>query len=121
MNVTLTGKIVAVLDKKTGVSKTSGKEWASQSFVLEDAEGTILCFDVFGQDNIDRYGLKVGMNVSAQCKLESREWNGKYFTGIHCMACFGENTTNAQPTATAAPTAQPKPQPSNDPTSDLPF
>lgn len=87
MIATITGKIVAVLPKRTGVSK-NGNEWASQSYVIEDEAGDKIAFDVFGQNKIDEYNLSVGTKASVTIKIESREWNGKWFTQANCNTCI---------------------------------
>ena len=46
-----TGKIIAILQPRGGVSKASGNEWKAQEYVIED-HGQYprkMCFDVFGQ------------------------------------------------------------------------
>ena len=45
MKVIVNGTISAVLAQKSGVSK-AGKEWKSQEFVLQEEEGTLICFIV---------------------------------------------------------------------------
>lgn len=87
MVITITGKIVEYLPKREGVSK-AGTAWASQDFVIEEENGDINVFNVFGQDKLDQYGLKRGMTVSAKCVLKAQEWQGKYFTKLSCMQCF---------------------------------
>lgn len=87
MVITLTGKIVECLDKKSGTSK-NGTAWASQDFVIEEENGDINVFNVFGQDRLDEYGIKRGMMVSATCSLKAKEWQGRYFTSLSCTKCF---------------------------------
>ena len=110
MIATITGKIVAVLPKRTGVSK-NGNEWASQSYVIEDEAGDKIAFDVFGQSKIDEYNLSVGTKASATVKIESREWSGKWFTSANCTECISNSapkeTTPQQPVQ-QAPVAPPR-------------
>lgn len=96
MTATITGKVVAVLPKRTGVSK-NGNEWASQSYVIEDEAGDKIAFDVFGQNKIDEYNLSVGTKASVTVKIESREWSGKWFTSANCTECI----SNSAPKETA--------------------
>ena len=110
MIATITGKIVAVLPKRTGVSK-NGNEWASQSYVIEDEAGDKIAFDVFSQNKIDEYNLSVGTKASVTVKFESREWSGKWFTSANCTECISNSapieTTPQQP-AQQAPVAPPR-------------
>ena len=48
------GKIIQVLPEQGGVSKTSGKEWKLQAYVLETQEQypRKVHFEVFGEDRI---------------------------------------------------------------------
>ena len=110
MIATITGKIVAVLPKRTGVSK-NGNEWASQSYVIEDEAGDKIAFDVFSQNKIDEYNLSVGTKASVTVKFESREWSGKWFTSANCTECISNSapkeTTQQQPVQ-QAPVAPPR-------------
>lgn len=101
MIATITGKIIEVLPKRTGVSK-AGNEWASQSYVIEDESGDKHVFDVFGQNKIDEYNLTNGVKASVTVKIESKDWNGKWFTSVNCTECI----SNAAPKEQAQPTQQ---------------
>lgn len=96
MNITISGKITHVLTPKKGVSQRTGNEWVSQEFVIEDADGTSLCFNVFGADTIQKYGLKIGSIASVTCEIKSSEWSGRWFTNVSCQSCItqGENKQN---------------------------
>ena len=110
MIATITGKIVAVLPKRTGVSK-NGNEWASQSYVIEDEAGDKIAFDVFGQNKIDEYNLSVGTKASVTVKIESREWSSKWFTSANCTACISNSApkeTSPQQPVQQAPVAPPR-------------
>ena len=55
-----TGKIIAILPPRGGVSRTSGNEWKSQEFVIEnhDQYPRKMCFDVFGADKIEQFNIQ---------------------------------------------------------------
>lgn len=86
----ITGKIVAVLDEKSGTSKT-GKEWKSQEAVVSSDEDsqypTCVAFTMFGDKIVP---LKVGDNVKVHLDVKSREgegkWAGRWFTNITAWA-----------------------------------
>ena len=118
MRVTVNGKIVAVLEKKSGISK-AGKEWANQDYVLQpDGDEDVISFNVFGEENIANYNLHVGSMVSVTLGIRSREYNGKYYPEVRAIQCYAQ-------TSGSAPAPQPQPQstPSDANTSsvDLPF
>ena len=95
MTQTITGEITEVLPKRSGVSK-SGNEWTSQQYVISDANGEKIVFDVFGQQKIDEYNLMVGSKASVTVKIESKKWNDKWFTSANCVECIS-NTSKQGP------------------------
>ena len=74
------GKLVQVLDEQTGEGKNG--PWRKGGFVIE-TEGQYpkkVCFDVWG-DKIDELkNLKVGSGIEVGFDIESREYNGRWFT-----------------------------------------
>ena len=79
-----TGKIIAVLEKKSGVSK-AGNEWAKQEYVIEETSGQYpkkLCFEVFGEDKISQFNIQVGQTLKVDLNIDSREWQGRWFNQI---------------------------------------
>lgn len=103
MNITINGKITNALPPRRGTSK-AGNEWVSQDFVIESDNEEKICFNVFGEDKIKESGLRVGAIASVTCKVESKEWNGKWFTSVSCVNCIVQGV--AQPSH-----SQPKTQP----------
>ena len=111
MKITVNGKIVAVLEKKSGIAK-SGKEWMTQAYLIEEEESKeLLQFSVFGADNITNYGLTVGSVVSAVLNLKSREYNGKYFYDCQAVQCYVKPSANTAPAAPVAPEVPVSPAP----------
>lgn len=96
MNITINGKITNALPPRRGTSKT-GNEWVSQDFVIENEQGEKICFNMFGEEKIKNSGLRVGAIASVTCKIESKEWNGKWFTSVSCENCIVQGATPAQP------------------------
>lgn len=74
------GKIIGALPETSGTSK-AGKPWRKCTYVLETQEQypKKLAFDLLG-DRIDRFAPKVGEYVKVSFDLNSREFNGKWFT-----------------------------------------
>lgn len=120
------GKIIAVLPMVKGEGKNG--EWRLQEYVLETMEQypRKVCFGLFG-DRIDRYPVAIDDVVTVSFDIESREWNGRWFTSIRAW-----KVDKVQP-ETAAPIS---PMPGNidsfdavagasamdgDDSSDLPF
>ena len=81
MSLEIKGKIIAVLEEKTGEGK-NGK-WHSQDAVIE-TDGQYpkkVCVSLWG-DKIDQFSLKPGENVTMGIDVESREYNGRWYTEV---------------------------------------
>lgn len=121
MIATLNGKIVLALAPKKGVS-SRGNEWVSQDFVIEDDNGEKLAFNVFGQDKLNEYNLSVGTKASVTVSIESREWQGKWFTSVRCTGCISNSTPIAPQETKATPSEVAQPTKSKDSRiEDMPF
>lgn len=112
MKVTVSGKITSVLPKRSGVSKT-GNAWASQDYIImPDGDTDFIVFNVFGEENINKYALQVGAMVSVTLEIKSREYNGKYFSEVRAIQCYSSNVS------APAPASEPT---SAAPATNLPF
>lgn len=79
------GTIIQVLPEVSGTSK-AGNAWKKREYVLENTEGQFprkIAFTCFG-DNADRIQLAVGDQVNMFFDIESREYNGRWYTDIRC-------------------------------------
>lgn len=137
----IVGKITQVLPAQEGVSKSTGNPWKIQSYILETLEQypRKVCFEIFGEDRIKNNPCKVDDVVTVSFDIESREFNGRWYTSIRAWRVQqGDTTANAaaQPVAPGTPAApaepvQPTPAPANvqtfdsvaanDEGTDLPF
>lgn len=132
----IVGKIIAVLPEQSGIAK-NGNPWKVQSYVLETTEQypRKVHFEVFGEDRIKQNPCAIDQLVTVSFDIESREFNGRWYTSIRAWRIVQGDTTQAAaaPAANAAPAAQPavesleaadvKPfdPTTDDSTSDLPF
>ncbi len=131
MNLELTGTIVQVLPYDGGTTK-AGKEWRKGVFILEtqDQYPRKVAISILN-DNIDKYPTQVGTVVTAHIEIESREWNGKWYTEVKAWQITypqGQPVSSSpQPTAQAyaspvATTTPPAAAPAQPQTADeLPF
>ena len=127
------GKIIQVLPEQGGVSKTSGKEWKLQAYVLETQEQypKKVHFEVFGEDRIKANPCQLDDVVTVSFDIESREFNGRWYTSIRAWKIQqGVVTSEVDPVPVAAPTMAAAPQANVatfdaaagvDETTDLPF
>jgi hypothetical protein len=121
----ITGKIVYMLPLVTGQGKNG--EWRKQEFVIEVAEGQYpkkVCLSLWGE-KIDQASLVIGETAKVSFDLESREYNGRWFTEARAWrvekqgaAVPAASATQATPHITTEPTATFNASPVED---DLPF
>ena len=99
----ITGKIIAVLPERGGISK-SGNEWKMQEYVLETHEQypKKLCFNVFGADKIAQFNIQAGEDMTVSFDINAREYNGRWYNDIRAWRV--ERGT-AAPAAAAADAA----------------
>ena len=113
------GKIIQKMEPVGGVSK-AGNQWKKQEYVLEtlDSYPKKVKFDFFG-DRADQYPLEVGDVITLSYDIESREFNGRWYTDLKAMRASVYQPTVAQgATVAAAPAPMAMPKESE---SDLPF
>ena len=122
----ISGKVVQVLPIQTGTSK-AGNPWQKQEFVL-DQGGQYprkVCISLFG-DNVAKIP-QVGQDVMVSVDIDSREFNGRWYTEIKAWNVVQAGAQQAAPqqaaTAPAAAPAQPQPAPAPQAgvADDLPF
>lgn len=107
----ISGVVLNILPLQTGTSK-AGNQWQKQDFILETGGqySRKVCICLFG-DNVDKFPLQVGQSVTASVDIESREFNGRWYTDVRAwnVVYNGQQQGAPAPTATAptAPTAQP--------------
>ena len=98
------GKIIQKMEPQGGVSK-AGNQWKKQEYVMEtlDSFPRKVKFDFFG-DRADQYPLEVGDVITLSYDIESREFNGRWYTDIR-----GFKAVKEDPNMAAAPAPYPAP------------
>lgn len=119
------GKIIAVLPVATGEGKNG--TWRTQSYVLETMEQypRKVCFELWG-DKIDQFPIVIDDMVNVSFDINSREWNGRWFTSIRAWKIDKVNNEvghapSAAPASNITPFDAPDSSGSADDGSDLPF
>lgn len=106
------GKIIQVLPAQEGIGK-NGNPWKVQPYVLEtlDQYPRKVHFEVFGEDRIKQNPCDVDQLVTVSFDIESREFNGRWYTSIRAWRIQQGDTTQAVPGAApaVAPAAAPQP------------
>ena len=79
------GQFIQKLSEESGIS-ASGKAWRKQAAIIETIETypKKVCLSFFG-DKVDHLSnIYPGAKVTASVNIESREFNGKWYTNIDC-------------------------------------
>ena len=123
-----------MLPESSGVSK-AGKPWKKREYVLETQDTAFpqkIFFDFFG-DKADQYPLEVGQVVKLSFDINSREYNGRWFTSISAWKAEAVNGASTSGTDSAsrvsseplnpygAPVIPPAELAPSGPDDDLPF
>ncbi len=77
----ISGKVLSILPLQSGEGRNG--QWKKQDFIVE-TDGTYpkkVCVSVWG-DKIDQFALNEGETITASINLESREFNGKWYTDV---------------------------------------
>jgi len=79
MSMELKGKVIQLLPVETGMGKKG--QWKKQLFIVETQSQypKKVCLSAWG-DKIDQYRIAEGDMVNVSVDLESREYNGKWYT-----------------------------------------
>ena len=106
------GKIIQVLPAQEGIGR-NGNPWKVQPYVLEtlDQYPRKVHFEVFGEDRIKQNPCDVDQLVTVSFDIESREFNGRWYTSIRAWRIQQGDMTQAVPGAApaVAPVAAPQP------------
>lgn len=115
----ISGKIIAVLPMATGEGKNG--TWRSQDYVLEtfDQYPKKVCFNLFG-DKIEQYPMAIDDEVTVSFDIDSREYNGRWYTNIRAWKVEKKNVSDSQNASFDTPPLSLNDAPFDD-SSDLPF
>ncbi len=102
------GKIIQVLPEQSGVGK-NGNPWKVQPYVLEtlDQYPRKVHFEVFGEERIKQNPCDLDQLVTVSFDIESREFNGRWYTSIRAWRIQQGDTTQAAAQSATAPIAAP--------------
>ena len=116
----LQAKLIQMLPLQTGTSKNG--EWKKQDVIVEtdDQYPKKICISIWG-DKVDTSLLQVGNNLDISINVESREYNGKWYTDVKAWKIEAVGNAPAQadgPSANDMPSEDFGSEPSEE---DLPF
>ena len=100
------GKVIQILTKTEGTSARG--PWQRQDVLFEMVQefSRKLCVTFFNKPD-DVAKLRVGESYTVSVNVESREYNGRWYTNV--------NAWRINPTAAAAPAASTAPAPAEEP------
>ncbi len=115
------GKIIAILQPREGVSKSSNTPWKVQSYVIENHDQNSqyprkMCFDVFGDDKIQQFNIQMGEELNVSFDIDARQWQDRWFNSIRAWkvervsAASAESPVPPMPEM-GAPAPAPAPEP----------
>jgi len=98
------GKLIQKMPMQSGISKT-GNSWQKQEFVIETLEQfpRKICANLWGERTAVLETLAIDDKVVMNFDLESREFNGKWYTDVKAYK-LEPVITNPQATQTAQTT-----------------
>ncbi len=81
MDIQLQGKVIQVLKEQGGEGKNGS--WRTRNFILEipGKYPKKVCIAQWG-DNIDQQAVSEGLEITASVDIQSREYNGNWYTDI---------------------------------------
>lgn len=96
----LTAKLIQVLPVQTGMGKNG--EWRKQNIIVE-TDGMYpkkVCISVWG-DKINESVLQIGNLVDVSFDIESREYNGNWYTDLRAWKIDAAGAGAPTPTSSA--------------------
>lgn len=128
----LTGKAIAALPVKSGVSQRTGEQWQSREYVIETQEQypKRICFEVFGTDKLKEFNIRNNDLIKVHFDITAREYNGKWYNSVRAWKVEHVNQDGSEAGATANQVSAPAPQTPSTPVAapttqesddDLPF
>lgn len=122
----ITAKIIEILPEQTGQGRNG--TWVKISFIVETQEQypKKICFDAWG-DRVDIVkGLNLNDTVKVEFDVESREYNGRWYTNVKAWRIEKQNAGAAASGIENNPPLPDIEEPAGpsasfEPTDDLPF
>ncbi|MBI9066971.1 MAG: DUF3127 domain-containing protein [Salinivirgaceae bacterium] len=119
----IVGKIIQILEANSGTSAKG--EWKRQDFIIEtqDQYPKKVCISNWN-NKVELDAMGIGSDVKISINIESREFNGKWYTDIRAWKMELANHTGAKNQSTADsnfPSEVPPPSEETLGEDDLPF
>ncbi len=111
----LKGKVLQLLPLQSGMGKKG--PWKKQEFILETQSQypKKVCLSIWG-DKVDQYNVQDGDDITVSVDLESREYNGRWYTEARAWKIEKSGSSNEAPFPSDEPFST-----GDEPTDDIPF
>jgi hypothetical protein len=113
----ITGTVVSLLPLQTGQGKNG--VWKKQEFIME-TPGQFpkkVCLSLWGE-KVDENRINVGERITASINIESREYNGRWYTDVRAWKIAKGGNAQQQDAPPVSAAFAPDASSGND---DLPF
>jgi maltose-binding protein MalE len=83
MDNTFTGRVIAVMDERSGISK-NGSNWREREYVIKetaDKYPKTICVKVKGE-NIGKFNIQLGESITAHINIDAHDWQGKWYNEV---------------------------------------
>lgn len=102
----VSGKVIQILPLQEGIGR-NGNPWKVQTAILETQEQypRKVCFEIFGEDRIKNNPFNVDDVITISFDIESREFNGRWYTSIRAYRVQQGVVDAAAPAAAPAAAA----------------
>jgi hypothetical protein len=114
----IAGTVVTILPLQTGQGKNG--VWKKQEFIVE-TPGQYpkkVCMSLWGE-KVDEIKIAINDKITASVNIESREYNGRWYTDVRAWKVVKQNSVTAA--STEASLTQEPSLPDTGATDDLPF
>lgn len=105
MSLEITGSFVSKQEQQKGTSAKG--EWVKQDFIVEIQEGQYprkICLTAFGDNKIRLFdGINIGEQIKVSIDINSREFNGRWYTDIRGFKAMKEDPNMAPAPQAPAP------------------
>ena len=103
----LTGKVIAIMEARSGTSQRTGNMWMTQEYVIE-VPGQYprkMMFNIFGEDRIKQFNIQAGEEITVQFDIDAREFNGRWYNDIRAYNIIRGQAAQSVPAATTVASA----------------
>lgn len=110
MDLQINGRVTDILEEQSGEGRNG--PWRKQEFILETGGQypKQVCVVQWGE-NIDKFGISEGETITAHIDIQSREYNGRWYTDVKVWRVDREADGGGGPTPDAG---EPWPEPPSD-------